>query len=58
MKKTLTMAAALVLAFGAAACGTTSGGSGSGGGSAGAGSFNAPDVPMKTSMGTMEGGGI
>jgi len=56
MKKSLTTAAALVLAFGAAACGTTSGGSGSSGGGAGnAGSFQPPDVPMKKSLGTMEG---
>jgi putative spermidine/putrescine transport system substrate-binding protein len=53
MKKSLTTAAALVLAFGAAACGTASGGSGSSGG--GAGSFQPPDVPMKKSLGTMEG---
>lgn len=57
MKKTLTTAAALMLAFGAAACGTTSGGSASGGSgsSAGAGTFTPPDVPMKKSLGDMEG---
>ena len=56
MKKSLTTAAALVLAFGAAACGTTSGGAGaSGGGTGNAGSFQPPDVPMKKSLGTMEG---
>ena len=57
MKKTLTTAAALMLAFGAAACGTTSGGSASdgSGSSAGAGSFTPPDVPMKKSLGDMEG---
>ena len=57
MKKTTTIAVSLVLAFGAAACGTSSGGSDDSGdsGSTGAGTFTAPDVPMKKSLGAMEG---
>ena len=56
MKKTTTIAASLLLAFGATACGTSSGGSdGGGAGSGGAGTFTAPDVPMKKSLGAMEG---
>ena len=55
MKKT-TIAVSLVLAFGAVACGTSSGSSeGSAGSGSGAGTFTAPDVPMKDSLGTMEG---
>jgi putative spermidine/putrescine transport system substrate-binding protein len=53
-KTTLTIAASLALAFGAAACGTSSGGDG-GSGSTGAGTFTAPKVPMKKSLGKMEG---
>jgi putative spermidine/putrescine transport system substrate-binding protein len=56
MKKTTTIAASLLLAFGVAACGTSSGGSDGGGStSSGAGTFTAPDVPMKKSLGAMEG---
>jgi putative spermidine/putrescine transport system substrate-binding protein len=54
MKKLTAAAGAVLLAAGLAACGTSSGG-GDGGGSSAQGGFTAPDVPMKKSMGKMEG---
>ncbi len=53
MKKMSVIASSLLLAASLAACGTTSGGGDTG--ATGAGSFTAPDVPMKKSLGAMEG---
>jgi putative spermidine/putrescine transport system substrate-binding protein len=54
MKKLAALASACLLALAVTGCGTGGGGSGGGGGTA-TGGFTPPKVPMKQSMGTMEG---
>ena len=53
MKKMTAIASSILLAASVVACGTTSGGSDEN--VTGAGTFTAPDVPMKKSLGAMEG---
>ena len=54
MKKMTAIASAILLAAGLAACGTSSGG-GDENQRRARGTFTAPDVPMKKSLGAMEG---